>query len=225
MSRSLIALSIGVLVAAFLALPSPRAQAANYFVTSNADVGDGVCDATCTLRDAILTANGTGVGDTITFDNSVFQSGSPATITLASGLPALSGGGDTIDGTGAGVIVDGAGEPSAFSCLTITSLGNTVKGLQVTDCTNGVLLNNANSRNNVVGPNNVLFDNTNGISISNVGATGNQIVGNKIGTSADGTVAHPNGGNSTGISISAAPQLSAARWGPTGISSRAIPPA
>jgi hypothetical protein len=48
------------------------------------DVGDGVCDATCTLRDAVTAANNRHVSaDTINFDLSVFST--PQTITLLSG--------------------------------------------------------------------------------------------------------------------------------------------
>ena len=39
-----------------------------YHVNSNADPGDGVCDQTCTLRDAILASNLFGARDTIAFD-------------------------------------------------------------------------------------------------------------------------------------------------------------
>ncbi len=43
------------------------AQAATFVVTSAADPGDGVCDATCTLREAITAANATQIIDTINF--------------------------------------------------------------------------------------------------------------------------------------------------------------
>ncbi|MGH8041776.1 MAG: choice-of-anchor Q domain-containing protein [Rudaea sp.] len=48
------------------ALPG-LALAATYTVTSGGDSGDGTCDATCTLRDAIAAANANTGADTITF--------------------------------------------------------------------------------------------------------------------------------------------------------------
>jgi CSLREA domain-containing protein len=44
------------------------AQAATYTVNQINDSGDGTCDATCTLRDAILTANAAAGNDVIEFD-------------------------------------------------------------------------------------------------------------------------------------------------------------
>ena len=73
---ALYALIIGL----FLAF-SQTAQAATYTVNQIDDVGDGTCDATCTLRDAIAAANSTLADDNIEFDTSVFNS--PQTITLA----------------------------------------------------------------------------------------------------------------------------------------------
>lgn len=80
---------------------------------ADADVGAPACDTgsgDCSLRAAIEQANEDG-GGSVTFDNSVFPSGSPATIALDS-----SGNGElptivvplTIDGSGAGVILEPA---------------------------------------------------------------------------------------------------------------------
>lgn len=47
------------------------AQATTYLVTTSGDSGDGTCDATCTLRDAVLAANANAGADTITFASSL----------------------------------------------------------------------------------------------------------------------------------------------------------
>ena len=86
-----------------------------YFVTNVDDPGDGSCDATCSLRDAITLANA-NPNHTIAFD----IAGCPpaCTISVASGLPDITGTGTHIDGTTepnyAGtpiVIVDGTQAP------------------------------------------------------------------------------------------------------------------
>lgn len=77
-------------------------SSANYTVNQTGDTGDGTCDASCTLRDAVNSANGTPEADTIVFDASVF--GSNQTIVLNSGFTIASSGGKlTITGPAAGV--------------------------------------------------------------------------------------------------------------------------
>ena len=64
-------------------------------VTSAADPGDGTCDATCTLRDALNAANADPAPNRI-----VFAIGAgPATIRLTAPLPALDDPATTIDGS------------------------------------------------------------------------------------------------------------------------------
>jgi CSLREA domain-containing protein len=70
-----VAVAAGGLFAAAAVL-APAANAETYTVNSNGDSGDGTCDSTCTLRDAIQTANGhlndpAGTPDQINFDASV----------------------------------------------------------------------------------------------------------------------------------------------------------
>jgi len=69
-------------------------------VTNPADSGTG------TLRQVLSVA---GTGDTITFDTDVFPPSSPVTIALTSALPDITQGHLTIDGSDAGVILDGSG--------------------------------------------------------------------------------------------------------------------
>lgn len=54
--------------------------AADFQVNQTNDAGDGVCDATCTLRDAITAANNAGSDDSISFSYLIFNN--RATITL-----------------------------------------------------------------------------------------------------------------------------------------------
>jgi CSLREA domain-containing protein len=82
-----IAISI-VLLGTSLSLST--AQAATFYVNSTADPGDGVCDATCTIRDAILTANASPGQDEIDF--SAITGGVPVSIDLLSGLPLITDG-------------------------------------------------------------------------------------------------------------------------------------
>ena len=69
-------------------------------VTDASDPGDGVCDSTCSLRDAVIAANADADKDTILFNGDY-------TITLGTFLPSATD--DlTIDGKGHTVILDGA---------------------------------------------------------------------------------------------------------------------
>jgi hypothetical protein len=71
--------------------------------------GDGTCDETCTIRDAIMAANVSGDHDTIVFDPEVFAEGSGnENIIYPDPLPLIDGSdGLTIDGTGAVVSLYG----------------------------------------------------------------------------------------------------------------------
>ena len=55
-------------------------HAATFTVTKTADTNDGVCDADCSLREAIGAANTAASNDIINFDTSVFNTNQ--TITL-----------------------------------------------------------------------------------------------------------------------------------------------
>ena len=128
-------LAISILLIAFFLLLSqaPYRGASNetstiqdntIVVTSTADAGPG------SLRQALLDAQ---TGDTITFDPGVFPPNSPATIAVSSGpLPALVEGAVTIDGSNAGVILNGSNLAGVHDRgLEIRSDGNKVLGLQI----------------------------------------------------------------------------------------------
>jgi CSLREA domain-containing protein len=112
-----------------------RALATVYTVNSVADPGDGVCDAiSCTLRDAILAANGNAGADTITFD---IGAGGAQTITPATPLPAITEA-VTIDGTTQTgydttpiIELDGSAAGASATGLYATADNTTIKGLVV----------------------------------------------------------------------------------------------
>ena len=118
-SWGFVLLVVTLVVLAWVAVP--LAQGATITVTSTADSGPG------SLRQALLDAVS---GDTITFDTSVFPPGSPATIALSSELPHITQGNLTIDGSNAGVILDGS-DASHGAGLTVRSDNNVVRGLQI----------------------------------------------------------------------------------------------
>ena len=83
-------------------------------VTTTSDAGDGTCDVSCTLRDAITAANASGHADI------QFAAGVSGTITLASALPAISGTADIV-GPGANLLtVSGNNLYPAFNVTTGT---------------------------------------------------------------------------------------------------------
>jgi len=99
---------IVILAVATIGRGTAPASAATFTVTKTADTADGTCNADCSLREAIIAAEAAGGADTISFDPAAFPQGTPATIAVGgSELPTLSD--TTVDGTGAGVIIDGSG--------------------------------------------------------------------------------------------------------------------
>jgi len=141
---------------------------------------------------------GAGSPDTIVFDTGVFPPGSPATIALSGGLPALDTGADTVDGSAAGVIIRGGGMDD-FDCFMINLHYHTIKGLEIYNCNYAIRI--SGGRYNTIGGStegerNVIYGNHAGIAMLLV--TGNVVIGNYVGTNADGDAAIP---NETGIFI------------------------
>jgi len=133
--------------------------------------------------------------DTIVFHPGLFPPGSPATITLVDRrLPALDTGNDTVDGSSAGVIVEGEGSHSFF-CFCLWSDNNVIKGLVIHSCGVGV---SVNGQNNTIGGGNVIYGNGRGVGIHDYGSSGNVVAGNYIGTDATGNTRMP---NNIGVSI------------------------
>ncbi len=105
------------------------ARAETFTVTSLADPGDGVCDATCTLREAIDAANGTDAADDIQFTVQ-------GKIAVQSALPFVQ---KRITLSGAGVTIDGGGLALSTG-LAIASGGaaSIIRGIAVVGFSEGV---------------------------------------------------------------------------------------
>jgi len=135
-----------------------------------------------------------------TFDPIVFPPASPGTIPLIAALPNISQGNLTIDGSNAGVILDGSGMTAGTGGLRITSSGNVVRGLQIIHFSGEGVQISGGAQNNTIGGNrlvgsgplgqgNLISGNDpHGITIIGSGAVSNTVVGNYIGTNVSGTV-------------------------------------
>jgi parallel beta-helix repeat protein len=107
-------------------------------------VSNSTYNGSCSTTDTI----GAASADTIIFDPFLFPSGDTTFLYITSTLPTLSTSGDTVDGSAAGVWVDGYG--SAFDCFDITSDGNTIKGLWVF-CWHGGIYIHSGAQGNTIG--------------------------------------------------------------------------
>ncbi len=180
-------------------------------VTSTADSGAG------SLRAAITTANGDGVATTITFVPTVFPPppALPGVITPLTALPNLTGPGDTIDATGAGVILDGtnlavdAGLRVRASNVTIQGLtfqnfpgndGVVVEGRNATPVVTGVVIIGNRFINNRRA---VRVDggNQNNNTTVNASVVGNTLSDNQDGIAVFGNVGTGDGGNTVSAFI------------------------
>jgi parallel beta-helix repeat protein len=190
-------------------------------VTSTADSGPGA------LRECLENAIS---GDTITFDPGVFPPESPATITLQDNLPMIRCGNLTIDGSQAGVILDGRQiqNECGGSGLNIASDNNIIRGLQFLHFSNSGIWLDPGAENNTIGGDrtigsgpmgqgNLISGNFIGINIVGSGTMSNTIVGNLIGT--DVTGLHAFGNQGSGVQISHA---SSNRIGGTSVGERNI---
>jgi len=102
-----------------LMLASASVSWAQLVVTTLADSGPG------SLRQAILDASTDGVATTINFDPVIFPPppALPGVILLQTPLPNVTGAmGDTIDGTGAGVVLDGWALAAGSVGLTVNAV-------------------------------------------------------------------------------------------------------
>lgn len=180
------------------ALPTPRqsgiqATTAICLVTTTADSGSG------SLRNCLANA---GAGDVINFDTAVFPPNSPATISVLTPLPSITVNSLTIDGSNAGVIVNGS-QLTAGSGFELIEVNNvTIQGLQIVNFPwvgIDILINSTNSliggdRNVGAGPlgqGNLISGNAwAGLWILGDQTTGNVVQGNYIGTNLAGNASY-----------------------------------
>ena len=104
----------------------------NLTVNVTGDAGDGICDATCTLRDAITTANTTPGTKNIGFNLPGCTTGSPCTITLTGGVLQPTNGPVVINGPGANVLSI-SGNNSSRIFLVNDNVGLSLSGLTLTN--------------------------------------------------------------------------------------------
>jgi len=170
-------------------------------VTTTADSGAG------SLREAIDTANGDGVATPITFDPAVF----PGTIVLATELPSLMDPGDTIDGTGTGVVIDGSAFPPGGGeiGLRVQASNITIRGLTIQNFDDhGIAVrppSGGGDVKDVVISHNILQDNGDPVAQSgnNLSVDGGALGGSKVTFSASNNKVVGSGRN--GISVSGSP--------------------
>lgn len=154
-------------------------------VNTTADTGPG------SLRDCLQNV---AAGATIHFDPLIFPPNTPATIMVLSPLPAITIDNLTIDGSSAGVILDGSNTISTTVGLMLESANSVIiQGLHITNFpTAGILLTNGTT-NSIIGgtsaeARNIISGSSAGVGLTNIGTDNNQILGNYIGTDASGTI-------------------------------------
>ena len=136
----------------------------NLVVTSTADNGTGTCGATCTLRDAITTANGTGGTKNITFNLPACSVFSACTITLTQGALQPTNGPVLMTGPGANVLsISGNNASRVF--LVNSSVGLSLSGLTLTAG------KAANGDGNAVGSDGGAISNAGALKITNCAIT------------------------------------------------------
>lgn len=188
---------------------SSSSYAATYTVSKTADTNDGVCNADCSLREAITAANG-GSGNIINFsingttDGGCTGANGICTITPTSALPNITGASMTINGYSqyaASANTNAMGNvTSGFSALNTvlrividgTSAGAGVDGLTINNVA-GVTIKGLNIRRFA----------DEGITITGASATGAKIQGCFIGTDYTGETDQGNIGNGIEVNTSA----------------------
>ncbi|MGI8926142.1 MAG: hypothetical protein ACR2HN_05770 [Tepidiformaceae bacterium] len=156
---------------------------------------EAVCpdEALCTLRRAIEFVNPDESGNryTITFDAGVFPPGAPTTIAVLAGqLPVTTRGFVTIDGSAAGVVIDGAALPQPADGLVISGKSAVVMGLTLRNFGGTCLA--VSGEEATIGGSRIAAEGIaaggcgTGIEASGPGAT---VTGNTVGFAADGAAA------------------------------------
>lgn len=114
----------------FLALMAGTVSAATYVVTKTADTNDNICNADCSLREAVEKANQTGAADTVTFDPAIFSGVNLISLNLGQ---IIIGNDLTIEGPGARLLTinQSALDERIFGTGSIISTGR-ISGLRFT---------------------------------------------------------------------------------------------
>lgn len=185
----------------FVFFLTQTSMGATYTVNKIADTNDGVCNADCSLREAVGAANGTADNDFIAFDSMVF--GTPQTITLSGTEIVIAANGTlTVNGPGANMLTISGGNSSRILATGIGVVA-TVSGATFTQGTGVGVINSGRGGAiyNVSGDltlNNVIITGNNaanGGGINNAAATGggggvltinNCIISNNTSTSSGG---------------------------------------
>jgi hypothetical protein len=173
-------------------IPNTLPQGSANIVTSTADSGSG------SLRQALLDAQD---HDIVIFDPAVFPPDAPVTIfVISEELPHIRVNYLTLDASDSGVILDGSRLEGDWvaGLQIVSSEGNKIVGLQISHFPGpGIAISGA-SKHNVIGGDrsigagpfgqgNLLSNNAIGVDLSTEGTTQNSIIGNFIGTDAEGT--------------------------------------
>jgi titin len=164
-------------------------------VTSVANSGPG------SLRQCLLNAVS---GTTITFDPSMFPPTAPVTISLTSTLPSISVNNLTIDGSQAGVILNGSGLSAGTGLVIDGADGVIIRGLQILNFPRDGIALIGGATNNLIGGDhglgaaplgqgNLISGNGRaGVWIQDPSTSDNRLSGNFIGTDVSGTIAMGN---------------------------------
>lgn len=165
----------------FYATANPAATQCT--VTKTADSGSG------TLRQCLLNAV---AGVVIDFDPNKFQPTKPISITVASPLPAITVNDVTIDGSNAGVILDGSSLQRGDGLVIQGAQGVTIRGLAIRRFPQAGFVIMGGAKNNVIGGSrsigaaplgqgNLISNNgEGGMIVQDSGTTGNIVLGNDI---------------------------------------------
>lgn len=171
---------------------------ATFTVTKTSDSNDGMCNADCSLREAVAAANGAAGDDIVNFDATVFGSAQTVNVTLGEIIFAANGT-LTINGTGANLLtIDGnltnrifrtaAGVVATINDMTLTR-GNGVGALNTNS--GGAIYNDAGTLtlNNLIITGNTVSNNAGGIRNSGTGSVltiNNCIVSNNTASTSSG---------------------------------------
>ena len=114
----------------FVILLTTTVFSATFTVTKTTDSNDGMCDADCSLREAVTAANNAAGDDIVNFDGMVFGSAQTVNVTLGEIIIGASGT-LTINGTGANLLtIDGNLTSRIFK--TIAGVVATINDLKLT---------------------------------------------------------------------------------------------